>query len=97
MAHRRHLPVQNTNDSRLGLVEDKIVDFVVAVHECASIARLSGLVREEAHHVSEMRQLPDWLLGVYIGRLRLCIGDGGKGTDLTVIETRWFAEPFQPD
>lgn len=87
-----HLPVQDADDPRLRPVEDHVVDLVVAVHKRAPVARLRRLVGEEAHHVLEVRQLPDWFLGVDIHRLRLRLGDGGEGRDLPVVEPRRLAK-----
>lgn len=55
MAYRRHLPVQDADDSRLRLVENQIVDLIVAMDEGAAVTRLRGLVGKEAHHVGEVR------------------------------------------
>lgn len=68
---RRHFPVEDANDSRLRVVEDQIVDLVVAVDQGAPIPRLRRLLREEAHHVFEVWQFADGLLAVCVEDLGL--------------------------
>lgn len=97
VSDRGHLPVQNANDSRLGLVEDHVIDFVVAMHQGALIAGLRWLVGEEAHHVYEVRQFADWLFGIHVFGLGLRAGNCGERLDLPVVESGRFAKGFQAD
>lgn len=97
MADRRHLPVQNADDARLCLVEDHVVNLVVAVHEGASVEWLGSLIGEEAHHVHEVGQFANGLLGLDVDGLRLRIGHGGKGRDLAVVVAGRLAKSLQAD
>lgn len=67
------------------------------MYQGSTVAWLRWLMREEPHHVLEMRQFPYRLLCVGVGDLRLCLGDSCKGGDLAIVEPRWFAKGFETD
>lgn len=92
MTNSGHLPIQNSNHPRLGSMEDQIVNLEIAVHEGSPVAGLRRLVREESHHVVEMRQFANRLLGIGVGDLRLRLGDGCEGCDLPIEESCVLAE-----
>lgn len=85
MADCRELPVEDPNDVRLCLVEDKIVDLVVAVDHrrpvfglgCGKKTHLPSLAQPYIHrgrgenHFVELGNLPDWHMRVDILRGRL--------------------------
>jgi len=81
-----HLPVEDANDPRLGLVEDDIVDLVVSVYKRRAVLRLRLRIFEEPDHLVVVRDLADWLAGVLVFGLRLALGDGRKGLDLAIVE-----------
>lgn len=87
-----HFPVENSDDARLGLVEDDVVNLVVAVDEAAAVARLAGRVAEEGDHVVVVRDLADGHPAIDILGLRLRFGNGGEGCKLPVEEACGFAE-----
>ena len=95
MSDGAHLPVEDANDSGLGLVEDDIVDLVVSMHERRAILRLRLRVLEEPYHLVVVWDLADWLAGVLIFGLRLAFGDGRKGLKLAVVEASLTAVVFE--
>lgn len=97
VAYGGHFPVQNANDPRLGLVEDHVVDFVVAMYQGAPVARLGWLVREEAHHIFKVRELAYRLPGISVLSLRLRLGDRAESGNLSVVEPTGFPELLQPN
>jgi hypothetical protein len=78
-------------------MEDHVVNLVVAVHEGASVEWLGGLVGEEAHHVHEVGQFANGLLGLDVDGLRLRVGHGGKSGDLAVVVAGRLAESLKAD
>lgn len=92
VADSGHLPVEDADDARLRLVEDDVVDLVVAVHEGAAVARLRASVREEGHHVVVVRNLADRLVAVDVARLGLRFRDRGEGRELPVEEAGRLAK-----
>jgi hypothetical protein len=97
VSYGRHLPVQHANHPRLRLVEDHVVDFVVAVHEGAAVERLRALLREEGDHVVEVGKFADGLFGVDVDDGRLRFGDCREGFNLAVEEACRLAEGFEAD
>lgn len=97
VSYSRHFPIQDSDHARLRLVEDHVVDFVVAVHEGAPVQWLRALLREEVHHVVEVREFPDGFFGVGVDDGRLCFRDCPEGRDLAVEEACRFAEGFESD
>lgn len=97
MSYGRHFPIEDSNHAGLRLVEDHVVDFVVAVNEGAPVQWLRALLREEVHHVVEVREFSDGFFGVGVDDGRLCFGDCLEGRDLAVEEACRFAEGFESD
>ena len=60
---------------RLGLVEDDVVDFIVAVNEGSSVLWLVLLVFKVLQHLVNVRYLPHWFIRLYIARFCLCFAD----------------------
>lgn len=78
-------------------MEDHVVDFVVAVHEGAAVARLGVVLPKKGDHVVEMRDRADGPFGVDVEGLGLGGGDGAEGFDLAVVEMGGAAEGFETD
>ena len=95
MSHRRHFPVQNTNNTRLRLVENHIVDLVVAVDKGSSVFGLQLRVREELDHLIIVRDLAHGDVGLLIASCRLRVLDSGEGLELAVVEAGRLAEGFE--
>ena len=87
-----HFPVEDADDAGFGLVEDEVVDFVVAVDQGGAVAGLAGFVAEEGDHVIEVGDRPDGLFGLDIDGGGLVRGQGGEGFDLAVVEVGRFSE-----
>lgn len=96
VADRAHLPVQDPEDAGIRLVEDHVVDLIVAVDQCRAMPWLEILVREEMQYLIEVRDLAYGLLGLDVDGLRL----GGAyllpRRQLAVVEPVAFAEGFEP-
>lgn len=92
-----HFPVEDADDAGLGLVEDEVVDFVVAVDGLASVFGLRFGVGEEGEHLFPMGQLSDWLFGLNIYSFGLRFSDCCECFDLTTVEASGFAEFLQSD
>lgn len=84
--------LENTDDSRFGLVEDDIVDLVVAMNESSSVLRLCLLLRKERHHFVKVWDLSHCFLGFNVDSLGLVFGQRLEKAKLPVVEARWFAE-----
>lgn len=97
MADSGHFPVKDADDAVLSLVEDHVIDFVVAVDEGGAVSGLGGLVGEEAHHLVEVRNVADGDLGVDVDGLGLGFGDDGESAYLTVVETSGSPETLHAD
>ena len=95
MANCAHLPVENANDPGFRLVEDYVVNFVVAVHERRPVLRLRLWLLEEADHLVVVWNLSDWLASVFVLCLRLTLRYGRKSLDLSVIEATLTTKLFQ--
>ena len=81
---RAELPIQDANDTILSWVEDEIVELVVAMDYPQSglaLVRKVGFVPGD--HFSEPRYLPGRLAGLDVDSLRLCLGYGTEGLDLS--------------
>jgi len=97
VADGAHLPVEDADNAGLGLVEDDIVDFVVAVHERRPILGLRARILEEADHLVVVRDHPDGFVGVLVAGLRLALRNGGEGLELSVVESAMSAEFLETD
>lgn len=86
VADGAHLPVQEPDDAGLGPVEDHVVELVVAVHEGRAVARLQGLVGEEAQHGLEVRDLAHGLPRVDVDDAGLRRADLPPRRELAVVE-----------
>lgn len=91
VADRAHFPVQDADDARFGLVEDEVVDLVVAVDEGALVGGLGGGVAEEGYHVVLVGDLAYGLAGFFVLCRGLCLRDGVEGCDLAVVEAAGLA------
>ena len=90
MSYCAHFPVQDPNYAGLGLVEDYIVDFVVAVNKGCAIFGLRARVREEGYHVVLVRDLSYGFSGFLVLGRGLGLRDGVEGGDLAGVEARGF-------
>lgn len=97
MPDGRHLPIQDSNDAGLGLVEHEVVDLVVAVDERRAVLGLFLLLAEELGHFVEVGDVTDRFVGVDVFGFGLVGGDGGEGLDLPVVEAVVPAEAGQAD
>ena len=97
VADGAHLPVEDSDDAGLGLVEDDVVDLVVAVHKRRPVLGLRAGVLEEADHLVVVRDHSDGFVGVFVTGLRLAFRDGGEGLELAVVEAALSAELFEAD
>ena len=97
MADGGEFPVEDADDAGLGFVEDEVVDFVVAVHQRGAIEGLLGLVGKKGHHIPEVRDVADRLVGVEVDGFGLRGGDRAEGFDLSVVEAGGFAEVLEGD
>lgn len=61
-----HFPVQDANDTRLGLVKDDIVNFVIAVDKGGAVLWLGSGVLEEGDHVVLVGKLADRVARVFV-------------------------------
>jgi hypothetical protein len=78
--------LKNANHPRLCLVEDDVVDLVVAMHKRAPVLGLRLGVAEEGHHLVKVRDLADRLARVLILGLHLRVLDGVERLELSVVE-----------
>ena len=97
MSDGSHLPVQDSNHPRFRLVEDKIVDLIIAMYESAAVSWLRGLFGEERHHLVEVRDLAHGNLCLDVHGPRLCEGNCAEGFQLTVVESGGSAEIGEVD
>lgn len=97
MADRGHLPVQDADDAVLSLVEDHVVDLVVAVDKSGAVAGLGGFVGKKADHVAEMRNVADGNPSVDVDSLGLGLRDNRESAYLTVVEPSGSSEVFHPE
>lgn len=67
------------------------------MHEGAPVQWLRALLREELHHVVEVREFTDGFFGVGIDDCCLCFGDRLKSGDLAVKKACRLAERFESD
>lgn len=86
MAGRGHFPVEDPDDTRLGGVEDHVVDLVVPVDQGAAVAGLGGGLFEEGDHVIKVGDRADGSLGVDVDSPRLGGGDAAEGFDLAIVK-----------
>lgn len=89
--------LKNTNHAGLRLVEDHVIDFVVAVDQRSHVLGLLLLVLEEANQLVKVRQLADLLLGLDIRDLGLHLADGLPGLGLARVEAVVLAKLLKPD
>lgn len=91
MANSAHFPVQDANDAGLRLVENDIVDFVVAVHKRGAVLRLRLGVGEKRYHGVLVRDLADGLPRLLVLGCRLRLRYRVEGGDLAAVEARVLA------
>ena len=91
MSDGAHFPVQDANDTRLGLVEDDIVDFVVAVDKSGAVLGLGTAVLKEGDHVVLMGNLANSFACFFVFGRGLRLRDCVEGGELSVVEARGLA------
>lgn len=89
--------LENTNDPRLRLVKDEVVNLEIAMDQSRPVSRLLPHIRKVLHHLLEERQLADSLARIHILDLGLGGADSLPGGHLTAVEAIRLAELLQPD
>jgi hypothetical protein len=83
--------LKNTNHARFCLVENDVVDLIVAVHETAPVFWLRLGVTKECDHLVLVWDLAHRHPGVLVDRGALCLRDGVKRFDLAGVEAGCFS------
>lgn len=91
VANGAHFPVENANDARLRLVEDDIVNLVVAVDERGAVLGLCLCVAEKGHHVVLVRDLAYGFASLLVLGRGLRLRYRVEGGDLAIVEARRLA------
>jgi len=92
-----HFPVEDANDPRLSLVEDDVIDLVISVYERRAVLRLRLRVLEECDHLVVVWDLSNRLTSILVFGLRLALGDGREGLELTVVKAALTAVILKTD
>lgn len=82
--------LDDANDTRFGLVEDHIINLVVAMYERRSVLWLLLRITEESYHFLVMRNGTDWNSSFLILGLCLDLGDGVECLELPIEEVAAF-------
>ena len=98
-SHRNEEPqvlhlLENANHARFRLVEDDVVNLVVAVNETTSVFWLRLGVTEECDHVVLVWNLAYGYASLFVNGSALCLRDGVEGFDLAGVEAGCFSVAF---
>lgn len=97
MVYRGANLLQDPNDPRLRLVENKVINLVVPVHERHPVSRLLGPVGEVPDQLAHARQGPHGLARLGVAGGGLGLADGGPGLELAGVEVLGLAEGGEVD
>ena len=68
-------------------MEDKVVDFIVAMDQRRTVLRLLVFVLEELGHLFKVWNIAHWLPGIFVLRFCLVRRDGCERLDLSIVES----------